>query len=214
MKAETMRRHVPHEVDAAALPGGRESLGDGRLQALMCIGDDKFDAAHAAPGELAQELRPDRLCLGCADLHAQHLASAVGVDADGDDDGNGDDAAAAADPQVGGVYPQIRPAAFDRPFEEGLHLAVDLLAQPQHLGACPSTILDGALTGWFDPVMSKRFRSWDVDQGWLVPASVHDFVAPDHLAHFVRDTVREGLDLSPSLTLMTRSAGICPIIPA
>ena len=52
------------------------------------------------------------------------------------------------------------------------------------LGACPSIILDGALTGWFNRVMSKRFRSWDVDQGWLLPASVHDFVAPDHLAHF------------------------------
>lgn len=44
--------------------------------------------------------------------------------------------------------------------------------------------------------MSKTFRAWDVDQGWLLPASVHDFVPAGHLAHFVRDTVREGLDLS------------------
>ena len=44
--------------------------------------------------------------------------------------------------------------------------------------------------------MSKSFRPWDVDQTWLLPASVHDFVGPGHLAHFVRDTVREGLDLS------------------
>ena len=44
--------------------------------------------------------------------------------------------------------------------------------------------------------MSKTFRSWDVDQGWLLPASVHEFVPAGHLAHFVRDTVREGLDLS------------------
>lgn len=44
--------------------------------------------------------------------------------------------------------------------------------------------------------MSKTFRSWDVDQGWLLPPSVHDFVPAGHLAHFVRDTVREGLDLS------------------
>ena len=34
---------------------------------------------------------------------------------------------------VGGVDPQIRPVAFDRPLEEGLHLAVDLLAQPRDL---------------------------------------------------------------------------------
>lgn len=43
--------------------------------------------------------------------------------------------------------------------------------------------------------MSKTFRSWDVDQGWLLPPSIHEFVAPGHLVHFVRDTVREGLDL-------------------
>ena len=43
--------------------------------------------------------------------------------------------------------------------------------------------------------MSKSFRSWDVDQGWLLPPSVHDFVPAGHLAHFVQDTVREGLDL-------------------
>ena len=44
--------------------------------------------------------------------------------------------------------------------------------------------------------MSKTFRPWDVDQSWLLPASVHEFVAAGHLAHFVRDTVREALDLS------------------
>jgi transposase len=44
--------------------------------------------------------------------------------------------------------------------------------------------------------MSKTFRSWDVDQGWLLPPSVHEFVPAGHIAHFVRDTVRAGLDLS------------------
>lgn len=44
--------------------------------------------------------------------------------------------------------------------------------------------------------MSKSFRAWDVDQAWLLPLSVHDFVPAGHLAHFVRDTVREALDLS------------------
>src|ERR1700753_3092978 len=44
--------------------------------------------------------------------------------------------------------------------------------------------------------MSKSFRVWDVDEGWLLPLSVYEFVPAGHLAHFVRDTVREGLDLS------------------
>jgi hypothetical protein len=47
--------------------------------------------------------------------------------------------------------------------------------------------------------MAKVFRSWDVDQGWLLPPSLHEFVPPGHMAHFVRDTVREALDLSALL---------------
>jgi len=81
------------------------TLGHGGLEALMGIGDDKLDAAQAAPGQLAQELRPDRLGLRSADLHAQYLAPTVTVDAHGDDDGDRDDAAAAANLQVGGINP-------------------------------------------------------------------------------------------------------------
>lgn len=44
--------------------------------------------------------------------------------------------------------------------------------------------------------MAKTFREWNVEQSWLLPPSVRDFVPADHLAHFVRDTVREQLDLS------------------
>ena len=44
--------------------------------------------------------------------------------------------------------------------------------------------------------MSKTFRVWDVDRTWLLPPSVHEFGPAGHLAHFVRDTVREALDLS------------------
>lgn len=43
--------------------------------------------------------------------------------------------------------------------------------------------------------MSKTFRDWKVDQPWLLPPSINDFVPADHVAHFVRETVREGLDL-------------------
>ena len=61
--------------------------------------------------------------------------------------------------------------------------------------------------------MSKTFRAWDVDQGWLLPASVHDFVPSGHLAHFVRDTVREGLELSAILGTYTEDRGYPPYHP-
>jgi transposase len=44
--------------------------------------------------------------------------------------------------------------------------------------------------------MAKTFRAWNVEQRWLRPPSVMDFVPADHVAHFVRDTVREQLDPS------------------
>src|ERR687898_2471550 len=44
--------------------------------------------------------------------------------------------------------------------------------------------------------MSKTFRAWDVDQVWLLPPSVQDFVPAGHPAHLVRELVRAELDLS------------------
>ena len=61
--------------------------------------------------------------------------------------------------------------------------------------------------------MSKTFRAWDVDQGWLLPPSVHEFVPAGHLAHFVRDTVREGLDLSAILRAYEEARGYPPYHP-
>ena len=52
--------------------------------------------------------------------------------------------------------------------------------------------------------MSKSFRVWDVDQSWLLPPSVHKFVPPGRLAHFVRDTVRE----TTAFTLQMRKRGL------
>jgi transposase len=62
--------------------------------------------------------------------------------------------------------------------------------------------------------MSKLFRPWDVDQEWLLPPSVHDFVPAGHIAHFVRDTVREGLDLSSLLSTYKEERGSPPYHPA
>lgn len=61
--------------------------------------------------------------------------------------------------------------------------------------------------------MSKSFRLWDVDQSWLLPPSVHEFVPAGHLAHFVRDTVREGLDLSAVLGTYVEERGYPPYHP-
>ena len=77
----------------------------------MGIGDHQLDPAQPAPREAAQELGPERLGLGGADLHAQHLAH----------------------PQVSGVDPQIGPVALDGALQEGLHPLIDLGAQARDL---------------------------------------------------------------------------------
>lgn len=61
--------------------------------------------------------------------------------------------------------------------------------------------------------MSKTFRDWDVEQGWLLPPSVLDFVPPDHLSHFVRDTVRDSLDLSEIMAAYSEERGYPPYHP-
>jgi hypothetical protein len=45
-------------------------------------------------------------------------------------------------------------------------------------------------------MMTRPVRDWNAEQSMLLPLSMHDFVAADHVAHFVRDTVAEQLDLS------------------
>jgi transposase len=61
--------------------------------------------------------------------------------------------------------------------------------------------------------MSKTFREWDVDQCWLLPPSLHQFVPAGHLAHFIRDTVREGLDLSTITGVYSAAQGQPPYHP-
>ena len=112
----------------------------------MGIGDHELDAAQPPAGQLAQELRPDRLGLGGADLHAQHLAPSVAVDADGDDDGDRHDAPATTDFQIGRVDPQIGLVAFDRPLQEGFHLAIDLFAQTRDTWLFEMPLMPNALT--------------------------------------------------------------------
>ena len=62
--------------------------------------------------------------------------------------------------------------------------------------------------------MSKTFRAWDVDQVWLLPPSVHDFVAAGHPAHLLRELVRAELDLAAILADYAEDRGQPPYHPA
>jgi transposase len=62
--------------------------------------------------------------------------------------------------------------------------------------------------------MSKTFRPWDVEQHWLLPPSVQELVPAGHVAHFVRETVRESLDLSAIFAAYPQERGYPPYHPA
>ena len=47
--------------------------------------------------------------------------------------------------------------------------------------------------------MTKSFRPWRVNEAWLLPPSVQEFVPEGHAAHLVRDIVTEELDLAAIL---------------
>jgi transposase len=61
--------------------------------------------------------------------------------------------------------------------------------------------------------MSKHFRPWKIDQTQLLPPSVQDFVAEDHLVRFIVALVRESLDLGAIAGSYTSSLGQPPFDP-
>jgi transposase len=61
--------------------------------------------------------------------------------------------------------------------------------------------------------MSKTYRPWNVDQAMLLPPSVQELVPAGHLAHFVGDLVRDGLDLSAILDEYSEERGYPPYDP-
>lgn len=62
--------------------------------------------------------------------------------------------------------------------------------------------------------MEKTFRPWEPDQSVLFPPSVLDLVPEGHVAHMVRDLVREELDLSAILATYDEARGGPPYHPA
>lgn len=61
--------------------------------------------------------------------------------------------------------------------------------------------------------MPKTFREWNVEQAWLLPPSVRELVPADDPAHFVRDLVRDQLDLSGILDTYQEERGYPPYHP-
>src|SRR2546428_4874998 len=61
--------------------------------------------------------------------------------------------------------------------------------------------------------MAKTFRAWDPEQRWLLPPAIEEFVPPGHLAHFVRELIREELDLSGILAVYDDERGQPPYHP-
>ncbi len=61
--------------------------------------------------------------------------------------------------------------------------------------------------------MAKTFRPWDVEQRWLLPPSVLELVPPEHPAHFIRELVRQELDLSAVLEAYREERGQPPYHP-
>jgi transposase len=61
--------------------------------------------------------------------------------------------------------------------------------------------------------MSKEFRAWKIDEAQLLPPSVQDYVAKDHLSRLIVALVREELDLSAIAGSYTSGLGQPPFDP-
>jgi len=61
--------------------------------------------------------------------------------------------------------------------------------------------------------MSKQFRPWKIDQTHLLPPSVEDYVAKDHLSRLIVSLMREGLDLCEIAGSYTSELGQPPFDP-
>jgi len=61
--------------------------------------------------------------------------------------------------------------------------------------------------------MSKHFRPWKIDETHLLPPSVQDYVAEDHLSRLIVSLVRESLDVSEIAGSYTSGLGQPPFDP-
>ena len=61
--------------------------------------------------------------------------------------------------------------------------------------------------------MAQTVTSWDVDQVVVLPLSVQELMSAGHLAHVVRDLVRESRDVSAILATYAEDRGFPPYDP-
>ena len=61
--------------------------------------------------------------------------------------------------------------------------------------------------------MSKDFRPWKIDEAQLLPPSVQDYVAKDHLSRLIVSLIRESLDLSAIVGSYRSGLGQLPFDP-
>ena len=74
--AAAVALHVSDEMDGASLPRAGEDTFDRFLEALVLIGHRETHPRQPSGAEPAQELEPERLALGLADIDADHLTPA------------------------------------------------------------------------------------------------------------------------------------------
>ena len=127
----------------------------------MRVGDDELGAAQSAPGQAAQELDPERFGLAVARGHAEHFSPSVGIHPDRHDHRDGDDLVIAPYFDVGGIQPDVRTIAFDRPPQEGVHALVDLAAHTGDLA-----LADALHAKRFDQIVDGAGRD-ALDVGFL-----------------------------------------------
>jgi hypothetical protein len=122
--------HVTQEVDGAALPRAAQHLGDRGLEASVGVGDAQPHPVQAPGAQAAEELAPEALGLGLADVQADHPAAAAVVHAVGDHQRLVPDPTRLAHALNLGVQPQVRVGARQGPLPEDPDLLVQATAQP------------------------------------------------------------------------------------
>ena len=128
-----MAEHVAQEVHRAALPRAAEDLANRGPEPVVAVRDAEADAAQAAGPQRPEELAPERLRLGLADVKADHLAPAALVHGVGDHQALLAHGAALSDLLDLAVEPHVGVAALKRALAEHAHLLIEATAQPRDL---------------------------------------------------------------------------------